>query len=376
MPWNDASKPGPWGARPPQGGDDDKPQPREPKPERPRGPRGPRRPAGGAGDWSRDIGARFSEFLREPGGGPIRPRAIAILAGGVGLLWLLSGVYMVQPNQQGVVTTFGAFSRTDGSGLRYHLPFPIERAQLLSVTSQQSLDVGGSAEQDAPEESLMLTGDENIIDLDFSVQWRVSDAPGYLFNIRDQQGALKAVAESSMREVVGKTPLQAILTTGRGRVQDQTAELMQRVLDAYGAGVRVVEVQIRSANPPQQVIAAYQDLARANQDAQAAINEGNTYRNRVINEAKGDAAKRVLDAQAYREQLVLEAQGEASRFNQIHEQYRRAPGVTRERLYIETMQRVLARSNKVVVDAKGASAPIILPPDAFRPRPSVQGGGR
>jgi modulator of FtsH protease HflK len=373
MPWNDASKPGPWGARPPErpSNDDDGRRP-EGEAEPPRRPRRERRampPPGG--DWSAQR--RFSEFLRGPDGGPVRPRALAILAGGAVLLWLLTGVYVVQPNQQGVITTFGAFSRTDGPGLRYHLPWPFEAARLVSVTSQQSLDVGGSAEQDAPEESLMLTGDENIIDLDFSVQWRIDDAADYLFNVRDQEALLKAVAESSMREVVGRTPLQAILTTGRGQVQAQTGELMQRTLDSYGAGVRVVEVQIRSANPPQQVIAAYQDLARATQDAQASINEGNTFRNRVINEAKGTAAARVLEAQAYREQSVREAEGEAARFNQLYEQYRRAPAVTRERLYIETMQRVLAKTNKVVVDAKGASAPLILPPEVFRPRgPAVQ----
>jgi membrane protease subunit HflK len=171
-----------------------------------------------------------------------------------------------------------------------------------------------------------------------------------------------------MREVVGRTSLTDVLTTGRGRVQTQTAELMQRTLDSWGAGVGIVEVQIRSANPPQEVTAAFRDVAAAQQDADSAANEANTYRNRVINEAKGDAARLTQSAQGYREQSVREATGDAARFDQIYNEYRRAPAVTRERLYIETMQRVLQNSNKVVIDGKGASAPIILPPDVFRPR--------
>ncbi len=184
-----------------------------------------------------------------------------------------------------------------------------------------------------------------------------------------------------MREVVGKTALQDILTTGRGKVQTQTAELMQKTLDSWGAGVSVVEVQIRSANPPQEVVAAFREVANAGQDAESAVNQANSYRNRVINEAKGDAAKLTQSAQGYREQAVREAIGEASRFSQILTEYKRAPGVTRDRLYIETMQRVLSRSNKVVIDGKGASAPIILPPDVFRPKtattrvePQAEGG--
>jgi len=171
-----------------------------------------------------------------------------------------------------------------------------------------------------------------------------------------------------MREVVGKSALEAVLTSGRGQVQTQAAELMQATLDQWRTGVTVVEVQIRTAGPPEQVVGAFREVATAGQNAESAVNEANTYRNRVVNEAKGDAARIVQAGQAYREQAVREASGEAARFDQIYAQYRAAPGVTRDRLYIETMQRVLARSNKVVVDSQGASAPIILPPDVFRPR--------
>lgn len=305
------------------------------------------------------------------GGGPgghVRPGAVAAVAGVAFALWCLSGVYIVQPNEQAVITTFGAYSRSATPGLRYHLPAPIERVEKVAVTSLNQVNVGGAAGADVPEESLMLTRDENIVDLDFSVTWRVSDAADYLFNLRGQQDAVKDVAESAMREVIGTTLLNDVLTTGRGRVQAQTAELMQRTLDSWGAGVSVVEVQIRSANPPQQVISAFRDVATAGQDAESAANQANAYRNRVVNEAKGDAARLTQSAEGYREQAVREALGESSRFNQILAEYRRAPAVTRERLYIETMQRVLQKSNKVVIDGKGASAPIILPPDVFRPR--------
>jgi membrane protease subunit HflK len=290
-------------------------------------------------------------------------------------LWLLSGLYILQPDQQAVVTTFGAYSRSEGPGLRYHLPTPIERVEKVSVTALNRLDLGGTADKETPAESLMLTGDENIVDLDFSVQWRVADPADYLFNVRQPQEAVKDVAESAMRQVVGMTPLQDILTTGRGQVQTQTAELMQQILDSYQTGVTVVEVQIRSANPPTAVIQAFRDVANAAQDAESSVNEANAYRNRKINEAKGDAAKIIQAAEGYREQVVREGAGEASRFSQIYQEYRRAPAVTRQRLYIETMQRVLSRSNKVVIDAKGASAPLVLPPDVFRARAATASTG-
>jgi membrane protease subunit HflK len=370
MPWNDNANPGPWGSPPSGDGDGQRREPRRPNPGG--GPRGPRRPDGP------EVSALFERlrararqiFGGGPGGGQVRPAAVAAVAGAGFAIWALSGIYIVQPNEQAVVMTFGAYSRSEAPGLRYHLPNPIETVEKVAVTSLNRIDVGGAAGADIPEESLMLTGDENIVDLDFSVTWRVSDAARYIFTLRNQEEAVKAVAESAMREVIGKTPLQGILTNGRGQVQIQAAELMQKTLDSWGAGVSVVEVQIRTANPPQEVVAAFREVANANQDAESAVNEANTYRNRVINEAKGDAARLTQSSQGYREQSVREALGEASRFDQIFGEYKRAPGVTKDRLYIETMQRVLEKSNKVIIDGKGASAPIILPPDVFRPRTS------
>ena len=370
MPWNDNANPGPWGT--PSGGDGDRKDPPARKPQGGGGGGGPRRPPGSGG--GPDFNSGFEQIQRRlrdlmgGGGGGLKPGALVAIGAGVVGIWALTGFYIVQPSERGVVLTFGAYSRMSSPGPNYHLPYPIERVEKVAITSLRRTDVGGQSEGDTPAESLMLTGDEQIIDLDFSITWRVADPRAYLFATRAPDDAVKAVAESAMREVVGKTPLQPIISTGRGQLQIQTAELMQRTLDSWGAGITIVEVQIRSANPPPEVVSAFREVNNATQDADSAVNEANTYRNRVINEAKGDASKILQSAQGYREQAVRDAQGEASRFNQIYTEYRRAPGVTRDRLYIETMERILARSNKVVIDAKGASAPIILPPDVFRSR--------
>jgi len=344
MPWNDNAGPGPWGSPPPSGDKDNTPRP------------GPRRPPGGPqapvdlNQLLEDLTDRVRRYFQ----GPDRPRAIATAVGAVVALWAATGIYVVQPNQQGVVSTFGAFSRVAGPGLRYHAPFPVESVEKVAVTEIRTTDIGGA---EAEAERLMLTSDENIIDLSFSVQWRVSDAPKYLFNVREPESVIRAVGESAMREVVGKTALTPILTTGRGQLQAETEQLMQQILDRYDAGVFVESVQIQTATPPPPVIDAFRDVQRASQNAQSAANV-----------ARGQSAQIVQQAKGYREQVVREAAGEAARFNQIYDQYKLAPAVTRERLYIETMQRVLANSNKVIIDSKGASAPVILPPDAFRPR--------
>lgn len=357
MPWNDNAGPGPWGSPPPSDGkkDGDRPRSDDPRSGGPRGPGGPPPPV--------DVNAlieRLGQRLRQVFGGPGRSRAVALSAAGVVGLWAVSGFYIVQPKEQAVITTFGAYTRTAGPGLRYHLPYPFEAAELVPVTTFQTLDVGGTASQPIPAERLMLTGDENIVDLSFTVQWHVSDAAKYTFNVREPDTVIKAVAESAMREVIGKTALTPILTNGRGQVQDQTRRLMQQILDRYDIGVFVEGVQIQTATTPAPVLDAYRDVQRATQNAQSAANV-----------AQGEAAQIKQAALGYREQVVREAAGDAARFNQVYEQYKLAPAVTRERLYIETMQRVLANSNKVIIDSKGANAPVILPSDTFRPRTSV-----
>jgi len=353
MPWNDNAGPGPWGSPPPNDGKKDADRNRGEEP----------RPGGSGGPPPLvDVGAlleRLSDRMRQVFGGPRRSRAVAAAVLGVVALWALSGCYVVQPKEQAVVTTFGAYSRTAQPGLRYRLPWPIEHAELVPVTSIQTLDIGGTASQPQQDERLMLTGDENIVDLSFTVQWKVSDAAKYAFNVRDPDTVIKDVAESAMREVVGRTALTPILTTGRGQVQDQTEQLMQRILDRYDVGVSIQSVNIQAATTPGPVLEAYRDVQRAAQNAESAANN-----------ARGEAAQIKQAALGYREQVVREAAGDADRFNQVYAQYKLAPAVTRERLYIETMQRVLERSNKVIIDNKGATAPVILPPDAFRPKGS------
>jgi membrane protease subunit HflK len=307
----------------------------------------------------------------------VRPGALAVLAGAAVGLWALSGVYIVQPNEQAVVTRFGVYARSEDPGLKVRLPWPVESAQTVPVTTLNQLNVGGVGQTDRPEESLMLTGDENIIDMDFTVTWRVRRPSDYLFRVTDPDATVKAVAESAMREVVGRSQLNDVLSSGRGRIQIQAEQLMQRVLDNYRTGVQVVDVQIRAAEPPDEVISAFRQVASAGQEAQAAINEANAYRNRVVNEAVGSAAAIRQTAEGYRQQVVSQAEGEAARFNQLQAQYQANPGVTRERLYLETMERVLRDSNKVIVDTNqgGTSAPIILPPEVFRraqPAPAPQ----
>ena len=380
MPWTDISddgkpgqKPGPWGAPPPggSGGGNEPPPP-------------PRRPTGGGGrrppppintDEISAMLQRWRQWIEGHlggAGGPGTPQLIGLIAVALVMVWLLSGIYFVQPAEQGVVTTFGAYSRDTGPGAHWRF-IPFEKVQKVQVASLQRVDIGGAGDNEVPAESQMLTGDQNIVDLTFTVQYRINNAANYLFRVADSgDPTIKSVAESAIREVVGKTDLDDILTNGRGKLQDQTEVLMQRILDSYGAGVTVVEVQVRSANPPRDVVPDFQKVASASQYADSAVNEANAYKNRVVNTAKGNAAQIVQQAQAYRENVVHTAQGDASRFNQIYEQYRRAPAVTRERLYLETMERVLSKSNKVIVDTHGATAPIILPSDAFRPRNASQ----
>jgi membrane protease subunit HflK len=364
MPWNDNANPGPWGSPP---GNDDRPEadrpPRRDEPRRrmPTPPGGP-----DLSEIMRRIRAEFDRLMRGRRGGQLRPEAVGAGVAALFAIWALTGFYIVQPNQEAVITRFGAFEYEELPGLHYHLPVPIENAEFVPVTNQNKIIIGGTPGAEQPDESLMLTGDENIVDLSFAVQWHISDAAAYLFQVRDPDDAVKAVAESAMREVVGHSALTSILTNGRGEVQAQTLALMQKILDRYHAGVTIDAVQIQNANPPAEVVPAYQDIARAGQDAQSAINQANTYRNRVVNEAVGDSAKIIQAAEGYREQVTREAQGQADRFNQLYAQYRRAPAVTRERLYIEAMQDVLSHTHKVIIDAKGATAPIILPPQAFQ----------
>jgi membrane protease subunit HflK len=357
MPWNNQNG----GGRPGGGG---------------RGPWGTGPSGGGTPPDFEEILKRSQERLR---------RALPKGFGGSGTLivglivvavWLMSGIYVVDPDEQGVVTRFGAFVGRTTPGINYHLPWPIEAVETPAVTRENQLNIGyrlGNSEgaRDVPEESLMLTGDENIVDINFTVFWVIKDAAAFLFNVqnpdRQLDGTIKAVAESAMREVVGKNQIEPILTANREPIQEEMRGLMQRILDSYGAGVTVTRVQMQKADPPAQVIEAYRDVQAARTDQDRMRNEAEAYANKVVPEARGAAARVIQQAEGYKQQVTAEAQGEAARFVSVYDQYKKAPDVTRRRIYLDTMGGVFANMNKVIVDNKAGSG--VVP---YLPLPELQ----
>ena len=316
-------------------------------------------------------------------GGPMSTRGILLIALVAIGAWLATGFYTVQPDEQGIVKTFGKFSRQTGPGFNYALPWPIETVEKPQVTRQNSVSVGIRADggrSGGADESLMLTGDENIIDVDFTVIWIIANARDYLFNVEDVEDTIKAVAESSMRDVVARKNQQRVLTEEREQIQTEVQELMQKTLDGYGAGVTVNEVQLQRVEPPQEVIASFRDVQAAVADAEKMRNQAETYRNQTVPGAEGQAARIMQQAEAYQSQTVAEATGEAQRFDSIYEQYRLAPDVTRERIFIETMEQILRGTQKIIVDgAAGNGVVPYLPLDRLRPNASetpATGGAR
>jgi len=345
----------------------------------------------------------FEEFLRRSQdrlrsvlpGGNLGGRGLALIVLLAIALWGLSGLFVVQPDEVGVVLRFGKYDRLVQPGLNYHLPYPIETALTPQALHTNRMDIGmrlvedprrgGTTMRDVPEESLMLTGDENIVDVDFSVFWVISpkkDGPSdFLFNLERPEGTVKAVAESAMREVIGHSEIQPVLTGARQNIETAVHELMQQTLDRYGAGVLITQVQMQKVDPPAQVIDAFRDVQAARTDLERVQNEAQTYANRVVPEARGRAAKTIQDAEAYREQTVAEAKGQVARFNQIYEQYKKAPEVTRERMYLETMERVLGGIDKFILGSgTPAAVPYLplteLPGQAQQAQPSQPGGTR
>jgi modulator of FtsH protease HflK len=300
--------------------------------------------------------------------GNLGGRGIALIALAAIALWGFSGFFRVEPDELGVVLRFGKFVREAPPGLNYHLPYPIETALTPQALRINKIDIGfnllrGSATRDEPVESLMLTGDENIVDVNFSVLWKVQPnrVGDYLFNVQSPESTVKAVAESAMREVIGRSNIQAILTGARQTIETAVQELMQKTLDDYGAGVVVQQVQLQKVDPPTQVLDAFRDVQAARSDLERAANEAQTYANRIVPEARGRAAKVLQDAEAYREQTVAEAKGQASRFSQVYEQYKKAPDVTRKRIYLETMEGVLGAANKTIIDSAAQSNTGVVP---------------
>lgn len=334
-PWKSGGGPGPWGHTP--------------------GPRGPH-----LEDWLRRAQGKLKQWM--PGGGLGGRSIIGLVLLGV-LLWLLSGFYTVGPNEVGLNMIFGRYTGKTSSGLNYNLPFPIGSVEKLQVTNRNTTNIGfvlrqdvrnpgGLVQVDLPQESLMLASEQNIADVKFVVIWQIDPAHPeyYAFNIADPRETVKAVAESAMREVIGRSQIQKILTAGRKQIEPEVQKLTQKILDKYKAGVLVLQVQLQSVEPPEQVIASFRDVIAAQQDADRTRNEAQAYANRVVPTARGKAAAILQQAEGYRLQTVAQATGQASLFDQVYAQYKNAPEVTRERIYLETMEHVLGSTNKIIVD--------------------------
>ena len=303
---------------------------------------------------------RFFPGGSASGGKPIILGLVILL-----VIWALSGLYRVLPDEQGVVLRFGKFVKTTQPGLNYHIPFPVESVLTPKVTKVNRMDIGFRSERDSgfgssgvadvPEESLMLTGDENIVNIDFSVFWVIKDAGNFLFKIQDPEGTVKAAAETAMREVIARSDIQPILTEGRSKIEIDTQDIIQNILDEYSSGIQVTQVQTQKADPPDQVIDAFRDVQAARADMERSKNEAEAYANDVIPRARGEAAKILQAAEAYKKEVVAKAEGEASRFVSIFTEYSKAKEVTQERMYLETMEKVLADIDKVIIEKNAGS---------------------
>lgn len=335
---------------------------------------------GGGGGGQRppdfeDVIRRGQDRLKQafPGGG-VGGRGLALVALVLIGVWLLSGFYRVQTDQQGVVLRFGEWVATTQPGLNWHMPYPIETVMTPSVEQINQIDVGfrsvgggtGSSRREVPEESLMLTGDQNIIDIEFSVQWKIDDAGQYLFNIRDPEGTVKIAAESAMREIIGRTDIQPALTEARAEIEGNSRDLLQSILDDYEAGILITGLRLQNVQPPEPVVDAFNDVQRALQDRDRRRNEAQAYRNDILPRARGEAQRIIQGAEAYREQIINEAEGEAERFNQVFVAYSENPMVTKRRMYLETMQTIYGRTNKVLMDSAGSNTVPYLPLDELR----------
>lgn len=350
---------------------------------------------GGGGPWGRGTGGGggqgprppdLEEFIKRgqdrfrgmfPGGGGVGGKGVALGLVVLVLIWLLTGFYRVQPDEQGVVLRFGKWVATTQPGLNWHWPYPIETVDTPSVERINAIDIGfrslgsergRSQPRDVAEESLMLTGDQNIIDIDFTVQWKIADAGKFLFNIRDPEATVKIAAESAMREIIGRTDIQPALTEARQEIETKTRALLQGILNDYEAGIEITQVQLQDVSPPKPVIDAFDDVQRARQDLDRLRNEADAYRNDVLPRARGEAQRMIQEAQGYRERLENEAEGEAQRFTQIYDAYLENPDVTKRRMYLETMQEVLTGIDKVILDQNAQNAVPYLPLDQLRSR--------
>lgn len=338
---------------------------------------------GGAGPDLEAFVRKAQEKLRHLTAGDFSPRGILALLALVVLLWLATGFYTVDPNQVGLNLVFGRYTGKTGPGLNYIWPEPIGSYVKLNVTDRNSIDIGARGRTDTgvltdiPEESLMLTGDENIADVKFRVIWQIDPVhpEDFAFNIKNQVETIKAVGESAMREIVGRTQIQALLTAERKVIEPASQAAMQTILDSYHSGVSILQVQLLSVDPPPTVIAAFRDVTAAQQDRSRFVNEAQAQANSIIPQARGESARILRDAEAFREQTVAEAKGQTARFLKVYEEYKKAPDVTRQRLYLETMERVLGAGDKIILDRASGVAPL-LPLAPFQSETKSSTGGQ
>lgn len=289
------------------------------------------------------------------------------------VVWLASGIYIVDPAERGVVTMFGKYTTSTMPGPHWHLPYPIETVTIVNVDEVRTLELGfrqgrgGGKSSSVNRESLMLSQDENIVDIELAVQYKIKDAANYLFNVRNPDSTLRQAGESAVRDVVGKSMMDFVLTEGRGEIAIETRDIIQKILDAYGTGLIVTTVNMQKAQPPHEVKDAFDDAIKAREDEQRLKNEAEAYSNDIIPKARGASARQIEEANAYKEQVIAQAEGESNRFISILREYEKAPTVTRERLYIETMEQVLSSTSKVMVDVKGGNNLMYLPLDKLAP---------
>ena len=322
------------------------------------GGRGPRTPPD-LEDLIQRVQDQFKTAL--PGGGGGRMSwLLPVLF--IAAIWLYNSVYVVRPEQRGVVLNLGAYSRTTGPGLHFIL-WPVETVETVGVETENLLQFG-----DSPQESLMLSGDQNIVDIKFTVLWKIRDPEDYLFNITAPEQLVQVVSESAMREIVGRTPAEEIRTRGRQAAQQQVHNLVQTTLDSYASGILITGVQLERADPPPQVVDAFEEVQRAEQNQNRLIREAEQYRNQRLGAARGEAAKIVEDARGYKARVVNEAVGEAQRFLSVYEEYQRAKDVTRQRIFLETVEDVLSQSNKVIIDKNTGSSGVV----PYLPLPEIQ----
>lgn len=321
----------------------------------------------------REFNQRLNRLLggRGSGGGGLTPdmRGAGI---GVGLivaiilfLWLVSGFFIVQEGQTGVVMTFGRYSHMTPAGFNWRWPYPIQSHEIVNVSQVRTVEVGyrSSVRNKQPREALMLTDDENIIDIQFAVQYKLKDAADWVFNNRDQEETVRQVAETAIREIVGRSKMDFVLYEGREKVAMDVAQVMQQILDRYKSGAQITNVTMQGVQPPEQVQAAFDDAVKAGQDRERQKNEGQAYANDVIPKARGAASRLLQEAEAYRARVVANAEGDAARFRQVLVEYQKAPAVTRDRMYMDTMQQIFTNTTKVMVDTKTGSNLLYLPLD-------------